>query len=57
MVVGLLPFVLGLILYFIEPNYIGSLFHNPIGLMMVGAGLISGTVGFVFIRKLTTIEV
>jgi tight adherence protein B len=57
MVVGLLPFVLGLILYFIEPNYIGSLFHNSIGLMMVGAGLISGAIGFVFVRKLTTIEV
>ncbi|SEC17417.1 type II secretion system F family protein [Paenibacillus sp. GP183] len=57
MIVGLLPFVLGLILYFIAPNYIGSLFHHPIGLMMVGAGLISGAIGFVFVRKLTTIEV
>jgi tight adherence protein B len=56
-VIGLLPFVLGLMIYFIEPNYIGSLFHNTIGLIMVGAGLISGAVGFFFVRKLTTIEV
>jgi tight adherence protein B len=56
-VIGLLPFVLGLMIYFIEPSYIGSLFHHPIGRIMVGAGLISGAVGFVFIRKLTTIEV
>jgi tight adherence protein B len=57
LVIGLLPFALGLIIYFIEPSYIGTLFHHPLGLMMMGAGLISGAVGFVFIRKLTTIEV
>jgi tight adherence protein B len=57
LVIGLLPFVLGLIIYFIQPSYIGSLFHHPLGFMMMGAGLISGVVGFVFIRKLTTIEV
>lgn len=57
MVVGLLPFVLGCVLYFIEPDYIGTLFHTPIGIGLVAAGLVSGSIGFLFIRKITTIEV
>lgn len=56
-VIGLLPFVLGFIIYLIEPSYMGSLFHHTIGLIMVGAGLLSGMIGFFFIRKLTSIEV
>lgn len=56
-VIGLLPFVLGILLYMIEPTYIGSLFRHKIGIMMVSAGLISGIIGFIFIRKITTIEV
>jgi tight adherence protein B len=57
MVIGLLPFVLSIFLYLIEPSYIGSLFKNPIGIGMVAAGLVSGSIGFMFIRKITTIEV
>lgn len=57
LVIGLLPFVLGLILYLIEPSYIGSLFDHTIGIIMVSAGLFSGIIGFLFIRKITTIEV
>ncbi|MBB6455107.1 tight adherence protein B [Salirhabdus euzebyi] len=56
-IVGLLPFILGLLIYMIEPEYMGTLFSHPIGLIMLGAGVISGTIGFFFIRKLTTIEV
>lgn len=56
-VIGLLPLVLGLILYMIEPDYIGSLFHHPIGIGMMVGGLISGTIGFILIRKITMIEV
>ncbi|MCZ8521592.1 MULTISPECIES: type II secretion system F family protein [Paenibacillus] len=56
-VIGLLPLVLGVLIYVIEPDYIGSLFHHPVGLLMVGAGVFSGIIGFVLIRKMTTIEV
>ena len=56
-VIGLLPIALGVVLYLIEPSYIGSLFHHPVGLLMLGAGCISGVIGFVLIRKMTTIEV
>lgn len=56
-VIALLPVILGFLLYLIQPDYIGGLFHHPIGLAMVGAGFISGIIGFVLIKKITTIEV
>jgi tight adherence protein B len=56
-VIGLLPVILGFILYLIEPNYIGTLFSNSIGLLLLAAGVVSGIIGFVLIRKLTLIEV
>ncbi|WP_017754559.1 type II secretion system F family protein [Calidifontibacillus oryziterrae] len=56
-VIGLLPIILGFVIYLIEPGYIGPLFEHPIGLLMVGGGAISGIVGFIMIKKLTTIEV
>ncbi|MBE4909300.1 type II secretion system F family protein [Bacillus luteolus] len=56
-VIGLLPIALGLFIYLIEPEYIGTLFTSPIGLILITVGAISGTIGFMFIRKLTTIEV
>jgi tight adherence protein B len=57
MIIGLLPIVLGFLIYLIEPNYIGSLFRHPIGVLMLSGGTVSGVIGFVMIRKLTTIEV
>jgi len=57
MVIGLLPIILGIIIYFISPDYIGSLFKHPIGMALVGAGAFSGVIGFILIRKLTIIEV
>ena len=57
MVIGALPIVLGVVIYFISPDYIGSLFNHPVGMLLVGAGTVSGTIGFILIRKVTTIEV
>ncbi|MGC5325421.1 type II secretion system F family protein [Brevibacillus sp. SYSU BS000544] len=56
-VIGLLPLILGFVIYLIEPDYIGTLFLHPVGIAMMGGGLISGIIGFVLIRKITTIEV
>ncbi|WP_246943571.1 type II secretion system F family protein [Bacillus pinisoli] len=56
-VIGLLPIILGCVLYLIEPTYIGTLFTNVIGIIMLTVGAISSLIGFVFIRKLTSIEV
>ncbi|HEY2422147.1 MAG TPA: type II secretion system F family protein [Neobacillus sp.] len=56
-VIALLPVILGIVLYFMQPDYIGTLFHNPIGIAMIVAALISGIIGFVMIKKITSIEV
>lgn len=56
-VIAFLPVILGFLLYLIEPDYIGGLFRNPIGLGMVAAGVFSGVIGFILIKKITTIEV
>jgi len=57
MIIALLPLILGIILYFINSEYISVLFTNPIGLILIGVGLFSGIIGFILIRKITTIEV
>ncbi|WP_243354985.1 type II secretion system F family protein [Bacillus litorisediminis] len=56
-VIGLLPIILGFVLYLIEPDYIGTLFSDTIGLILVIGAAISGSIGFFLIRKITTIEV
>ncbi len=56
-VIGLLPIILAIVIYFIEPAYIGTLFSHPIGLGMIVIGIFSGIIGFILIRKLTVIEV
>ncbi|SFA79311.1 MULTISPECIES: type II secretion system F family protein [unclassified Bacillus (in: firmicutes)] len=56
-VIGLLPIILAFVLFLIEPDYIGTLFQNPIGIGLLIAGAISGLIGFMLIRKITSIEV
>ncbi len=56
-VIGTLPFALGGIIYVISPDYMGTLIHNPIGLVLLGVACVSGIIGFLLIQKLTTIEV
>ncbi|MFZ3589159.1 type II secretion system F family protein [Bacillus sp. DJP31] len=56
-VIGLLPIILAFVLFLIEPEYIGTLFTHPIGLILVGAGVFSSLIGFIFIQKITSIEV
>ncbi len=56
-VIGLLPVVLGVVIYLMQPDYMGTFFSHPMGMGMVGIGAISGTIGFVMIRKITKIEV
>lgn len=56
-VIGCLPLAVGIMIYMIEPDYMSSFFQHPIGMFMLGGGAVSGTLGFILIRKLTTIEV
>jgi tight adherence protein B len=56
-VIALLPLILGLFIYTIDPEYIGTLFKHPIGIGLIIAAVVSGIIGFVLIKKVTTIEV
>jgi tight adherence protein B len=57
LVIGLLPFGIGIMIYLMEPEHIQTLFNDPIGIVMVAAGFVSGSIGFLLIKKVTTIEV
>jgi len=52
-----LPVVLALILYAINKTYIGRMFTDPCGWIMIGVCLLMLAMGFFIIRKITDIEV
>ncbi|WP_245799295.1 type II secretion system F family protein [Virgibacillus siamensis] len=57
LIISLLPVVLGLLIFIINPEYIMTLFTNPIGMLMLVAAGIGFIIGFIFVHKITTIEV
>ncbi|MBF8983824.1 type II secretion system F family protein [Lutibacter sp. B2] len=56
-IVGFLPVILGFVISLINPDYIRPLFIHPAGRIMIGIGIFLQIIGFILIRKLTTIEV
>jgi tight adherence protein B len=56
-IISFLPVGLGLILYAINHEYIGLLFSEPCGWIMVVVGVIIITAGYLVIRKIVAIEV
>src|SRR6266567_4127009 len=48
-----LPFALALILTFISPTYITPLFHEWLGYVLIGMGLVSIAIGYGIISKIT----
>lgn len=56
-VISFLPVGLGLILYAMNPEYIGRMFEVPCGWAMIATGTISTTIGYIAIRKIVNIEV
>lgn len=52
-----LPTGIGALLYSINPEYVGQLFTNPIGWVMIAMGVIGQVIGALVIRKIVTIEV
>ena len=52
-----LPFALGLLLTFISPTYITPLFHEWLGYVLIGMGLVSISIGYGIISKITNIQV
>jgi tight adherence protein B len=56
-IVGLLPFVVGLLLYLINSEYILSMFREPCGWAMIAMILILLGMGFAIMRKIIQIDV
>lgn len=52
-----LPIVLGLVLYALNKEYIGRMFSDPCGWIMIGVSVLMITAGFFVIRKIVNIEV
>jgi tight adherence protein B len=52
-----LPVALGLILYLINRSYMGRMFTDPCGWIMLGASALMIFIGFMIIRKIVNIEV
>ena len=52
-----LPLVLGFVLYLLNKEYIGRMFRDPCGWIMLGVSLIMIVTGFLIIRKIVDIEV
>lgn len=57
MVLGGLPFAIGLLLLATNPGYISPMLHDPRGWMMMGAGAGMMTVGGLIMAKLVSFEV
>ncbi len=56
-VIGLLPIALGVGIYAINPPYMSILFTEPIGQMLIGAGILNMIIGIFLISKIVKIEV
>jgi len=56
-IIGFLPLGLGLFLHLINPEYIGSMFQEPCGWIMLGTGFFMMVTGFMIMRRITSIEV
>lgn len=56
-IISLLPVVLGVVLYLINPSYISMLFVNPIGWAMLALAVMMQGMGIFLIRRIIRIEV
>lgn len=56
-VISFLPIGLGLLLYLMNPNYMGAMFQEVCGWIMVGVALAGIATGFIAIQKIVRIEV
>lgn len=56
-VLSFLPVALGLILYAMNPDYMGAMFQDTCGIAMLLVGVVMMVIGFIAIRKIVNIEV
>ncbi len=56
-VLALLPIVVGIVIYFMNPEYTRVLFEHPIGRFMLVTAALMQIVGYLWIRKIVNIEI
>jgi tight adherence protein B len=56
-VLGVFPPAFAVVLYMIQPDYMSTLFNEPIGIMAVIVSAVMACFGFVWLRKIMAIEV
>ena len=56
-ILGVFPPAFGLLLFSIQPDYMSVLFENSLGIMAVGLSAVMAFFGFLWLRKIMTIEV
>ena len=56
-VITILPIGLGIILYLVNPEFIGLLFEDACGWLMIGLALVLMVIGYVMVNKIVSIEV
>lgn len=56
-ILGALPAGLGLLMYVLNPEYVGVLFTDALGIGMLIAAVVSMLIGFLWMKKIITIEI
>ena len=56
-ILGFMPLGLGAVMYTMNPDYMGVLFTETLGKVLLGAGTVSALIGFAWMKKCITIEV
>jgi tight adherence protein B len=56
-VLGIFPVVFAGVLYLVQPDYMGALFQDPLGIVAIIASAIGTFVGFIWLKKILRIEV
>lgn len=56
LVLGFAPFVAGAGMFLLNPDYMRPLFEEPIGRMLLGFAIGMQCLGFILIRRITTVE-
>jgi tight adherence protein B len=56
-VLAVLPIAVGTIIYLLNPAYMGILFTDPIGKLMLGTASVMQLIGFLWIRNIVNIDI
>ncbi|MBV9834769.1 MAG: type II secretion system F family protein [Alphaproteobacteria bacterium] len=57
LIMGSLPFVLGLVLFLLNPDYMSTMFSDPRGLTMLGVAGASMSIGIFIIKRMASFEI